>query len=79
MTHILQVPLEDYKNGKNYMLLKPTRTLNVGDKIILECDGEQRDPEIIIHTISGSPLMKGWVLVEFEMKPALEPVKPEHQ
>lgn len=65
MTTIEQVTAEQFATDKNYLLIKPKRTINKGDELIMECDGKQRK-EIIKDNITTPGLMKGWQLVEFE-------------
>jgi hypothetical protein len=65
MTHIEQVNITDFKSDLSYMLIKPKRTINVGDKLIMENDNTQREETIVNNTTSPG-LMKGWQLLEFK-------------
>lgn len=65
MTHIEQVDATDFKSTFNYLLIKPKRTINIGDRLIMEHENEQRE-ETIVNTQTAPGLLKGWQLLEFK-------------
>lgn len=65
MTHIEQVDITDFKSSFNYILIKSKRTINIGDRLIMEHGNDQRE-EVIVNSQSAPGLMKGWQLLEFK-------------